>query len=144
MRLSVFPFSLFVVTGFRFVHVGFLCGTLIISSAQAQGIKIGSPVSTGEAVGILVGAGAAIGLIVYLVIPKQKTIEGCVGSVDNSMKLTDVSGKTYVLEGDAGTIKPGQHMKVKGKKSKDRTGILRLSIRKVVKDFGPCAPTTVR
>jgi hypothetical protein len=39
-------------------------------------------------VGAVVGAAAVIGIVVYLVIPKQKTIEGCLDSQDGGLRLT--------------------------------------------------------
>jgi cytosine/uracil/thiamine/allantoin permease len=60
-----------------------LCGTATSVRAQVQNDPSGhiGP-STAEIVGILVGTGAAIGVVVYLVIPRQKTIEGCVEASD--------------------------------------------------------------
>ena len=116
-----------------------VCVAMTVASARAQALGRDINLSTGKAVAILVGVGAAIGIVVYLVIPKHITIEGCVEAAENSLKLTDVKdNKTYVLESGSFPIKPGQHVKVKGKKSKDKTGTLRLRVTKIVKDFGPC------
>ena len=59
-----------------------LCLTSDPAYAQVGGFGGNSGPSKGEIVGIAVGAAAGIALVVYLVIPKQKTIEGCVESAD--------------------------------------------------------------
>lgn len=121
-----------------------VCLAMPVAFAQAQTFGNMSPVSTGEAVAILVGAGAAIGIVVYLVIPKQKTIAGCVETADNGLRMTDVKDrKVYRLESETSTIKPGQQLKVKGKKRKDKSGIPRLRVRKIVSDFGPCTQSPI-
>jgi hypothetical protein len=133
---------------FRFIFIVLVCAALAAAPAQAQiPSNFGDiGISKGAAVAIIIGGCAVVAatvLIVYHAIPKQKTIEGCVESADNKMMVRGRDRKTYILEGDAASIKPGQHVKVKGKKSKDKSGTLRLNIRKVVKDFGPCTPTNI-
>lgn len=121
-----------------------VCVTMTVASVRAQALGRDINLSTGKAVAMLVGVGAAIGLVAYLVIPKQKTIRGCVEAADNVLDLTDVKDKkTYVLESESSTIKPGRNLKVKGKKSKDKSGALRLSVRKIVNDFGPCTQAPI-
>jgi hypothetical protein len=56
-----------------------LCASLGLSSTSARAQTTFPDLghirpSTGEVVGILVGAGVAIAVVVYLVIPKHKTI----------------------------------------------------------------------
>jgi hypothetical protein len=89
--------------------------------------------------GALIGAGAVIGVVVYLVIPKQKTIEGCVESTDGVSTLSDEKDhRVYVLVTDEVLVQPGQRLKLKGKKSKDNSGTRQLRVKKLVKNEGAC------
>jgi hypothetical protein len=118
-----------------------LCTSLCVSSSPApaqQGFGHIGP-SNGEIVGILVGTAAALGLIVYLVIPKQKTIEGCVESGEGGMRLTDDKDKhTYALVTDKVSLQPGRRLTLKGKKSKGKSGTRQFGVRKLVNDQGSC------
>ena len=89
--------------------------------------------------GILVGTAAVIGLVVYLVIPKQKTIEGCVQSGEGGMRLTDDKDKhTYALVTGKVSLQPGRRVSLKGKKNRDKSGARQFGVRKLVKDQGTC------
>lgn len=126
--------------------VGFLFGiSLCVVSRPAVAQGSGFPnlgnigPSKAEVVGAIVGAAAVIGLVVYLVLPKQKTIEGCVESADGMSRLTNEKDhQRYVLTGDSFAFRSGQRMRLKGKKSKDKSGALQFRAKKVVKDEGAC------
>ena len=100
-----------------------LCASLCVASSPApaqQGFGHIGP-STGEVVGILVGTAAVVGLVVYLVIPKQKTIHGCVESGDGGMRLTDDKDKhTYALVTDKVSLQPGRRVTLNGPKATNR------------------------
>lgn len=75
------------------VWIALLCAGLCLASSPALAQSNGFPnmaigPSKAEVVGAIVGAAAVIGLVVYLAIPKQKTIEGCVVSADGVARLT--------------------------------------------------------
>jgi putative Mn2+ efflux pump MntP len=132
----------------RLFTVLVLCFAMTVTSVQAQTMFAGGfGPSNGQIAAAAVGAGIVIVIgvyVVYKVIPKQKTITGCAEASENGLKMTDVKDKkTYILENETATIKPGQHLRVKGKKSKDKSGILRLSVRKIVKDLGSCAQSPI-
>ena len=118
-----------------------LCGTATSVCAQVQNDPSGhiGP-STAEIVGTLVGTGAAIGVVVYLVIPRQKTIEGCVEASDGRLQLTpDGTKHTYVLATDNVKLQAGRRVKVKGKRGrKKESGAREFEVRKLVKDEGVC------
>jgi hypothetical protein len=119
-----------------------LCLTSAAANAQTGLGGIGP--SKGEIVGIAVGAAAGIALVVYLVIPKQKTIEGCVESADGGMRLTDEKDKrTYLLVTDKVSLQPGERVALKGKKSKDKSGTRQFRVRKLLKDQGTCKQQTL-
>jgi hypothetical protein len=118
-----------------------LCLTSIRATAQAGGFPdlghIGP--STGEVVGILVGAGVAIGVVVYLVIPKHKTIDGCVLTSDGGLRLTsDKDKQEYALGMDNSGLHAGRRFRLKGKQSRKKSGAHDFRVIKVIKDEGPC------
>ena len=119
-----------------------LCGASTSVRAQVQNDSWGhiGP-STGEIVGILVGTGVAIGVVVYLVIPKQQTIEGCVEASDGNSRLTTEGTKhTYVLETGDVKLQAGRRVKLKGKRGrKKESGDREFEVRKLVKDEGACS-----
>ncbi|HEX4783197.1 MAG TPA: hypothetical protein VH350_02580 [Candidatus Sulfotelmatobacter sp.] len=95
--------------------------------------------SKAEVVGAIVGAAAVIGLVVYLVVPKQKTIEGCVVSQEDGLRLTTSKGeRTYRLQTNKIELQPGRRVALKGKKAKGKSGAHEFVVRKLVKDDGAC------
>jgi len=96
--------------------------------------------SKAEVVGAIVGAAALIGIVVYLVIPKQKTIEGCVVSGDGGLQLTgDKDKRIYVLGTRRVSLQPGQRVTLKGKAGKRNRGTRDFAVNKLVKDEGTCS-----
>jgi hypothetical protein len=90
-------------------------------------------------VGILVGAGVGIGVVAYLVIPKQKTIEGCIQSSDGGLLLNDKDGHTYTLATNGFTLRPGRWVTLKGKGGRRRNVNREFEVRKMIKDERDCA-----
>lgn len=87
--------------------------------AQSPSDKIGA--SNGTIAGVI--AGVAAGLVVVAIVAvhysKKRSITGCVVAAGNGMTITDEKDKqVYALSGDFAGIKPGDRMKVKGKKAK--------------------------
>ncbi len=114
--------------------------------AEAQGSsgKIGG-VGTGTIVGVIAGvvAGVAIVAIVVIHYSKKRTITGCVNSGANGMTVTDEKDKQiYALSGNTTGIKPGERMKLQGRKvnpkGPDKT--LVWEARDATKDLGVCQP----
>jgi hypothetical protein len=100
--------------------------------------------STGEIVGALVGivaVGAGIGIGIYFVVKHNHSVTGCASSTADGMTLTTDSDKhTYSLVGDVAGIKPGNRVRVSGKKEKEKsTGSTQFLVEKVSKDFGACS-----
>jgi len=93
----------------------------------------------------IVAVAAGIVVITILVIhhSKKQTITGCVNSAGSGMTVTDEKDKlVYALSGNTAGVKPGDRMKLQGKKLKaagagetpvwETTGIK--------KDLGVCRP----
>ena len=100
--------------------------------------------STGEIVGALVGiaaVGAGIGIGIYFVVKHNHSVTGCAASTAGGMTLTTESDKhTYSLIGDVAGIKPGNRVRVSGKKAKEKSsGTAQFLVEKVSKDFGACS-----
>jgi|HubBroStandDraft_6_1064221.scaffolds.fasta_scaffold394242_2 hypothetical protein len=135
------------------------CGVLII----ALGVAVATPAkaqgsgglfpngfgSIGPPKGLIVGGilGTAAVLVVATVViihySKKRAITGCVVSGQTGMTLIDEKDKqSYMLSGDTTGIKPGDRMKLKGKKVKpkgpDKT--LVWEARQVSKNYGTCSP----
>jgi len=124
-----------------FVLCAALCGTATLSIAQTNPTvdwgRIGP--SNAEIAGIIIGAAAVIGVVIYVVIPKQKTIEGCVEAGDAGLTLKSEKNKTtYSLATGSISLQPGRRVTLKGKFEKKTTGLRGFEVRKLVKDEGAC------
>ena len=110
------------------------------SSAQITGFpnlgNIGP--SKAEVIGAAIGAGAVIGLVVYLVVPKQATIEGCMESANGVNRISGNDSHNYEVVAAAQTLPTGHVLKLKGKKHKDKSGNRQFTVKRVVADKGPC------
>jgi hypothetical protein len=102
-------------------------------------------VSGGTIVGVVVGAAAVVAVVAVVVIhySKKRAITGCVISGESGMTLTDEKDKQiYMLSGNTTDIKPGDRMKLQGKrvkpKSADKTVVW--EARQVSKNYGACSP----
>ena len=120
-------------------------GLALAKPAEAQLINgqvgpSGGPI----VVGIVVTAVALVVATVLIIhYSKKRAITGCVVSGQSGMTLIDEKDKqTYMLSGDTTDIKPGDRMKLKGKKVKpkgpDKT--LVWEAKKVTNDYGACHP----
>lgn len=93
-------------------------------------------------------AGAAVGpaVVVWIVVHesrKKRMIMGCVVSETNGMTLTDEKDRlNYTLAGDTAGIKPGDRVKLQGKKvnSKDPYNPRSWETRALIRDYGVCQP----
>jgi hypothetical protein len=103
--------------------------------------------TTGEEIvaGIVAVSAAVVVVVVVVAIhySKRRAITGCVISGENGMSVTDEKDKQiYALSGNTTGVKPGDRMRLKGKKVKskgaDSTRVW--EARGVAKDFGVCQP----
>jgi len=99
-----------------------------------------------EIVAGIAGVVAAIVVVVVIVAvhySKKRSVTGCVSSGANGITITDEKDKqVYALSGNTTDIKPGDRIKLHGKKAKptgtDKT--LVWEAKEVTKDFGVCQP----
>jgi hypothetical protein len=74
---------------------------------------------------------------------KKDAITGGVVAGDNEMRITDEeNGESYVISGATTDVRPGDRMRLLGKKVKpkgaDKTRVW--EAKEVIKDFGVCQP----
>jgi hypothetical protein len=84
--------------------------------------------------------GTTVG-VTFAVQNSHHTLQGCVFSDANGLKLRTSDAKVYTLEGETATIKVGDRFKFHGsklKKTKDSTGNQVFVVEKLTKDYGPC------
>lgn len=109
------------------------------ASAQTDWGRIAGP-SGAQVAGAAVGAGAVIGIVLYLTLHRP-SITGCIRSGDGTYTITDQNGQVSyaVVNADAG-LKPGERVKLQGKKKKDKSGNLTFRMKRIKHDYGPCTP----
>jgi len=92
--------------------------------------------------------GAVVAVVVLVAVNhSHHTLNGCVVSGPNGLHLQTGDSKSYLLDGDAASIKPRDRVKIHGskiKKTKDSTGDQVFKVEKLSKDYGPCmaSPTS--
>jgi len=101
--------------------------------------------SKGEVVGIAIGigaAGAAIGVGIYYIARHNHSLTGCVISGPNGVQLQNAGDQqTFNLAGQVAEIKPGERVRVSGKKKKKLAGAPQeFLVEKFNKDLGSCVP----
>ena len=94
---------------------------------------------SGKAIGIGVGAAAGGAGVLFLALHHRGVVSGCVQPADDGLRLVDEKNKkSYVLATNALILKPGQHVELKGQKSKNESGVQTFEAKKLVKDLGSC------
>ncbi len=114
-------------------------------SIPVEAQNSGKIVSNGAIAAVIVGvvAGVAVVAIIAIHYSKKRTITGCVNPGADGMTVTDEKDKQiYVLSGDMTNIKPGDRMRLQGKKKKSKgpDKMLVWEASKGTKNFGVCQP----
>ena len=123
-----------------FLAIALACTFLITSSRQADA-QIGISKGQGDAIIVgLVAAGAVIGIAIYFIVRQPPSITGCAVTGPTGLTLQNEGDQQiFLLVGDSTAIKPGDRIRVKGKKKKVAGSSTRTFIvEKISKDFGPC------
>ena len=124
-----------------------LCAVLAITlltpswAGGQTGGHIGPSNSTVAVVIAAIGAGIAAIIIAVVVVESHHVMRGCVTASPNGPELTTGNGKSWSLEGDSASIKPGQQVKVHGVRARHKkaaSGAEVFTVDKLVKDYGPC------
>jgi hypothetical protein len=125
------------------------CGRVLAQERNAQPAALVYGASNGKVVGIGVGVaavGALIGIGVFYGVKHNHSVTGCALSGPDGITLTSDSDKqTYTLIGDMAGIKPGNRVRVSGKRRKASSAATRqYLVEKVSRDFGPCELASLR
>src|ERR1700746_1135517 len=92
--------------------------------------------SGAQVAGAIVGVAAVTGVVLYLALHRP-SITGCIRSVNGANSLLDANDNTeYALVGANLDLKPGERVKLQGKKKKDESGNRTFQGRKLKKDYG--------
>jgi hypothetical protein len=115
-----------------------LGGATLGAKAQIGGIPSKSDIVV-AAIGI-VAVTAAIGVGTFYAVRHNHAISGCAASGPNGLELQSKGdGTTYALVGELDGIKPGERVRVSGKKQKQRAGAPRqFLVEKLARDYGAC------
>jgi hypothetical protein len=106
-------------------------------SSRAQTGLGGIGPTGAQVAGAAVGVAAVTVVVLYVTLHKP-SIAGCVQSANGTNSLTDNKNNlTYTVVSNA-EIKPGEQVKLLGKKKKDKDGHLSFRVKKVKQDYGPC------
>jgi hypothetical protein len=85
--------------------------------------------------------GTTVG-VTYAVKHHNHTLQGCVSSDANGLKLRTSDAKVYALKGDTASIKVGDSLQFHGSKVKkakgDSSGDRVFEVEKLNRDYGPC------
>lgn len=121
---------------FRHVLILTLCLSLITPAPPAKAESfhaIGVEVVVGI---VLISVGAGVGII-YLV-TRHPSIKGCIASTPDGLEIAGQGGQpAYRLTGDTASLKPGDLVKIKGRK-KTIQGQHTFVVSSFVKDYGSC------
>ena len=124
------------------------CALLVPASQQAGAAKLrahpNNSIPTKTQAGLIVAAVvvivAAIGVGVYFAVRHDQTITGCAASGPDGLTIENEGDHlSYSLMGDVSAVKPGDRMRVSGKKKKARGATHPFLVNKVKRDFGACA-----
>lgn len=117
-----------------------LSASLLFQSSPARA-QVPAP-SPGQAVAIfaVLGAvGAGIGIGVYYLARAPRNLTGCVFSTPAGPQLnSEYDRQNYVLLGDTAGIKPGNRLRLAGKRQKRSALDPEFVVTGLAKDFGPC------
>ena len=119
------------------------CCFAIAAATQAKA-QIGVSKADVAWIGVAIGAiGAGIGIGIYFAFHHGHSLTGCTVSAANGLQLQNNSDQvTYSLVGAVATIKPGDRIRVSGKRLKKPTGPTpQFLVDNVTKDYGACPAT---
>jgi hypothetical protein len=106
--------------------------------ASAQTGLGGIGPSGAQVAGAAVGVAAVIGIVLYLTLHKP-SITGCIRSGNGTNTLHDQNDNLdYILVDATSGLKPGERVKLLGKKKKDKEGNVTFRVKKLKHDYGPC------
>jgi hypothetical protein len=114
---------------------------LLVTAATTPAVASIPTQSDAVWIGIAVGAiGAGIGIGIYYAVHHNHHLTGCAVSRANGLELENKGDQQrYLLVGAVNAIKPGERIRVSGKRVKKMAGPTpQFLVEQLSKDFGPC------
>jgi len=123
-----------------------LCALLATATlaARAQSGECCIGVNKGQAhaieAGVVGGGAALVGIVIYFAVRHGHSLRGCAVTGPNGLQLRNQGDEqTYTLTGKVAAIKPGDRVRVSGRKGKKSAGVPRdFLVAKLTKDYGAC------
>ena len=120
-----------------------VCAMAVTATAPATAQSGTIGVSKTDVAWIFVGIaaiGAGVGIGIYYAVHHSHSLTGCAASGANGPELQSKGDRqTYALVGAVSAIKPGERIRVSGKKVKKTPGPTpQFLVEQLSKDYGPC------
>jgi hypothetical protein len=123
----------------RFLCKTAVCALLLVivtKPAEASIPTTNDIVWIGIAIGVI---GAGIGIGIYFAVHHGHSLNGCAVSGPNGIQLQSKGdGRTYALVGDVAAIKPGERVRLSGKKAKNASVPPQFFAEKLNGSYGSC------
>ena len=92
----------------------------------------------GKAIAVGVGAAAAGGGLLFYALHHRGSVSGCIVAKDDQVSLVD-KHHAYLIVPGAVSVKPGERLQLRGRKSKDEEGTPTFEATQLVKRLGTCS-----
>lgn len=114
--------------------------TMALTATHPANAQIVSKSEVAGVAAAIVGVGAAIGVGIYFAVHANHSASGCTVAAASGLQLQS-DQQTWSLVGSIAGIKPGERVRVSGKKQKQSGGAPRpFLVEKLAKDYGACSP----
>ena len=125
--------------GLRTVFALAAACTVALTATRPANAQYITKSDVAEAVGAVVGVGAVIGVGIYFAVHANHSVTGCTVAAANGLELQQ-DQQTWSLVGSVAAIKPGERVRLSGKKQKKNVGAPRpFLVEKLARDYGACA-----
>lgn len=129
----------------RLLHIA-ICACLLPFNVSVRADQLQT-----DATWIIVGTaatGAALGIGIFYAVHHTASIRGCVNSSSNGLELRNEGDQQlYLLVGMTNEVKPGNRVRVSGKRkkgAKDAPTQSSFLVEKLAKDYGSCEVAAVK
>lgn len=114
-----------------------LCVFCLASTQTAKADRIGP--GGAEVAGVIVAVGALTGVGIYYAVHHGHSLRGCASSRPDGIQLLNEGDQhVYLLDGDIDGVKPGDRVRVSGKKMNNGGNNRQFFVKKLSKNYGPC------
>jgi hypothetical protein len=114
-----------------------LCALCLAPTRTAKADRIGP--GGAEVAGVIVAVSALIGVGVYYAVHHGHSLRGCASSRPDGIQLLNEGDQhAYLLGGDVDGVKPGDRVRVSGKKKNKGGNNRQFFVKKLSKNYGRC------